>query len=149
MKTHDGAASHWNGRWRASHEIMVATAVVGILVANRTNHRKFVRNLGKIRNYFAEMNSRNSRRNRLELAADVNGCFWLRIEGFVMGWPAIEPYQDAIHMTRGDASSLRGTRTKTQQLRKPKPANRTESELDKITTPHSVAFLWCVHGFSG
>jgi hypothetical protein len=149
VKTDNRAASDWNRRWRASHQIMVSTAMVRIFVADRANHRKFVRNLSKIWDHFAEVNPRNSGRDRLELAANVDRRIRLRIESLIMGRAAIKPYQDTIHMTCGNPSHLRGTGAKAQQFGKPKTAKRAESELNEITATDSVAFLWCVHGFNG
>ena len=57
MKSNVCAASHWNWSGRPRHHIMIAAAVIRIFMADRPNHRKFVRYLRQFWHGFTEADS--------------------------------------------------------------------------------------------
>ena len=140
METDEGAAADRHRGRRAGHQVVVAAAVVGILVADRADDRELVKGLGQRRQRFAEVHARHARGDRLELAADFLGRVRLRIEGFVVRGTAVEPDQDAVDLVgAGFAARLRRLGAQCKQVGEGEPAEGAEAGLEEVAAAEAVA----------
>ena len=95
MEADVGTASDRNPGWGSGRHVVVACPVVALFMADGADERKLVRDACQARHVLANLHARCFGRNRVELATHFTGSFGLRIEGFVVCRPAIEPNQDA------------------------------------------------------
>ena len=82
VKAHKRAASNGDSGRCAGHHVMVARTMVSLVVANRTDHRKLVGNVGQLGKMFRELDARYLRRYGGKVAADFLRSVWLGIERF-------------------------------------------------------------------
>ena len=66
----------------------------GFVVGHRADDCQSVRNLRESRHVIRELNARNLRRNRRELAPDIGRRIWLGVESVVMRNSTLQPEQN-------------------------------------------------------
>ena len=147
MKCHRGTAGHGHRSRCPGHHVVIAAAMVGIIVADRTNDRGFVRDFRQPRHRFAKMNPFDRSRNRLEFPPDFRRRIRLGIKTLVVRGTAIKPDQDAIdrsgQQSRGGefcAHSCRGG-LQAKHIGKTKTQHAAEAELNEITSGDPLAVV--------
>src|SRR5258708_22970484 len=147
MKRNERAAPDWNRRRSAGHQVMVATTVIRIFVADGTDDRDFVRNLRDVRNCLAKVNSRNGGRNGSEFAANFLWRIRLWIERLVMRRPTVQPNHDAIDAVGRSRGVTRNSSAgaQTQEIGETKTERSAEPKLQEVPASHSSAVAFQVN----
>ena len=145
MKGHEGTAAHRHGRRRTGHQVVVATAVIGILVRQRAKDGTAVRDLGQFRNTVGKMDTGNARLDGLEFPANLRRRVRLRVEALIMTGAAILPDHDDIHaLAAWLAGCLGGFRcpcAEPQQIGEAQARSGTQAELEEVAAPEAGAVV--------
>src|SRR5579859_6961332 len=95
MKTDESAAAYGNSRGSSRHHVMVASAVIILIVAHRTEYCQLVADRCQPRHVLREEHSGDFRLDRLEFAANLGRRVGLGIERLDVAGATVEPDQDA------------------------------------------------------
>ena len=129
MEGHKRAAVHRHRRRPTGHQVMIATAVIGVLVADGPHDGHLVHHLGQVRHLVAKLHARHVGLYRAELTANLLGRIRLGIKTLVMRRPAIQPHENAVQLFLNSfALSLCP-----QQIAKSQPRQSAEPHLQEIS----------------
>ena len=129
MEGHKRAAVHRHRRRPTGHQIMIAPAVVGVLVADGPHDGHLVHHLGEVRHLVAKLHARHVGLYRAELTANLLRRIRLGIKTLIMRRPAIQPHENAVQLFLNSfALSLCP-----QQIAKSQPRQSAEPHLQEIS----------------
>ena len=138
MKRDKRAAAHGHGRRRTGHQVVIAAAVIGILVADRADDGELVGRRREVRHDLRKMRAGNLRFDGAKCTANFSRCVGFGIKRLEMGGAAIHPHQDAADLVgTGLAHRLRPLRAQPQQIGKTDARRRAEAQLQEIAASHA------------
>ncbi len=91
VETNKRSTAHWNTRRGTGHHVMVASTVIALVVADRTDDGTLVSKLGELFHLLAKMNASDRCLDSAKFTADFLRCTWLGVEHFVMSGSAVHP----------------------------------------------------------